>query len=364
MHFFILGNEKSDDLKILTVSRITALWRQEHFKAGLPYFLNIPFRELTNRISPRGSPTPSSYQYDILLSNHQEEKKYADFLIERVKHFLPDVRVSYSRSDEVRCGIMDKAALIIPLLSPKFSSSAGLKEELNTALCRHRSSDRVVLFPVLLEELPSFPAYFRLLCCLFGCSDDHWLKESLTEGSASDTSNPIADSSAVCLNNVAKVVAFMVSNPDSVKGSFKTILNTEELVQSVSSLENRRTLKGGFNPLIFKSSHAGHTVPQRVHNNPSGAESRCRQETCQEKCNEEKDKQVMRPALNNIQETSFKEQSENQTGDNKNIAQDSQIAVNRPMDEMTPEVRQGRVPLEVEDQTTEQESQAPKTFEE
>ena len=149
--------------------------------------------------------------------------------------------------------------MVIPLLSSAFIHSPELMDELNTALCRHRFSRKLVLFPVLLEELPREPAYLRLLFCLFSCSDSFWTRQKLPSG----LKTKITASSAVCLRAAATVITYVICSAESVSGYFKTLFSVDELMTSRMQLGMKEEAKLNFNPLLFTETNTGHMVPRK-----------------------------------------------------------------------------------------------------
>ena len=62
---------------------------------------------------------------------------------------------------------IDNSSLIIPLLSPAYLASSHHVEEFHTALCRHRFSEDLLLFPLIVEPLAMRPVYPHLVFTMF-----------------------------------------------------------------------------------------------------------------------------------------------------------------------------------------------------
>lgn len=199
---------------------------------------------------------------------HNGEEPLGRFLFERLQHYLPNATVSLPEESKARLALLDEATIIAPLLSHSFTDSAELSDELNTALCRQRVTDRLVLFPVSLGPLPSSPAYFRLLWSLLSCSDNVWTNYKLISNSKADTQ---FSSSQRCLDFAARVIAYVLTNSECFKGSYKTLLSTEELLDSTLRFRAKLPLDQlRYNPLYFELSRAGHT----------SNESKLKRDTC------------------------------------------------------------------------------------
>ena len=87
------------------------------------------------------------------------------------------VKTSTSESASTRLTYLDKARLVIPLLSGSLLQSMELVHELNIAWCRQRDCSSLCFLAVALEHLPKNPTYVSLFPCFFNCEDDAWTSD-------------------------------------------------------------------------------------------------------------------------------------------------------------------------------------------
>ena len=258
-----LVNHSSADLDnlgkphITSVEDVTSAWRTEHYMSGLKFLANVELADVLNFQPEKKSDSSKSNKVDIALLYHYGEEPLGRFLLQRLQSYLPDATVSLPEDSKARLALLDEATIIVPLLSHSFTDSAELSDELNTALCRQRVTDRLVLFPVSLGPLPSSPAYFRLLWSLISCSDNFWTNYKLISNSKADTQ---FSSSQRCLDFTARVIAYVLTYPKCFQGSFKTLLSTEELLDSTLRFRAKLPVHQlSYNPLYFDLSRAGHS---------------------------------------------------------------------------------------------------------
>ena len=90
------------------------------------------------------------------------------------------VKTSASENASTRLTYLDKARLVIPLLSSSFIQSSELVHELNIAWCRQRDCSSLCFLAIVLEQLPKNPTYVSLFPCFFNCADDFWTKDRET----------------------------------------------------------------------------------------------------------------------------------------------------------------------------------------
>ena len=243
---------------ITSVEDVTSAWRTEHYMSGLKFLTNVELADVLNfRPEKKKSDSAKSNKVDVALLYHHGEEPLGQFLLERLQRYLPNATVSLPEDSKARLALLDEATIIVPLLSHSFTDSAELSDELNTALCRQRVTDKLVLFPVSLGPLPSSPAYFRLLWSLLSCSDNFWTSYKLISNSKADT---LFSSSQRCLDFAARVIAYVLTNPKCFQGSYKTLLSTEELLDSTLRFRAKLPVDQlSYNPLYFDLSRAGHS---------------------------------------------------------------------------------------------------------
>lgn len=90
------------------------------------------------------------------------------------------VKISFTENASTRLTYLDKARLVIPLLSCSFMRSSELVHELNIGWCRQRECSRLCFLAIILEQLPKSPAYINLFPCFFNCTDSCWTKDRET----------------------------------------------------------------------------------------------------------------------------------------------------------------------------------------
>jgi hypothetical protein len=87
------------------------------------------------------------------------------------------VKISTNENASTRLAYLDKARLVISLLSVSFIQSSELLHELNIAWCRQRDCSNLCFLAIVLEQLPKNPTYVSLFPCFFNCEDNVWTKD-------------------------------------------------------------------------------------------------------------------------------------------------------------------------------------------
>ena len=90
------------------------------------------------------------------------------------------VKISTNENASTCLTYLDKARLVIPLLSASFVQSSELVHELNIAWCRQRDCSNLCFLAIVLEQLPKSPTYVSLFPCFFNCKDKVWTKDRET----------------------------------------------------------------------------------------------------------------------------------------------------------------------------------------
>ena len=90
------------------------------------------------------------------------------------------VKISTNENASTCLAYLDKARLVIPLLSASFVQSSELVHELNIAWCRQRDCSSLCFFAIVLEQLPKDPTYVSLFPCFFNCEDKVWTEDRET----------------------------------------------------------------------------------------------------------------------------------------------------------------------------------------
>ena len=244
--------------EILAVGDILSSWRTEHIISGLQFLPDLKIEDIVD-LTPneKWSSDGNSNEADIMLSFHKHDRMMANFLVDRLHYYLPQARISFPEEAKVRHSLLDNARLFVPLLSCSFTATAELTEELNTALCRQRFGNKLVLFPVALEPLPSTPSYFHLIWSLISCEDKVW--ENYHTLAKITTDELVIPTAQRCLDYAARMISLILLSPGLFHGSFKTLLSIRELQDT--TLRFRAKLPAnliGYNPLYFEETKSGH----------------------------------------------------------------------------------------------------------
>ena len=234
-------------------------WRTGHIISGLSFFSELKIEDVVD-LSPNEMWTSggNTNGTDIMICFHENDKLMAKFLVDRIRYYLPNARISLPEESKVRHSLLDNALLVVPLLSCSFVASAELTEELNTALCRQRFNNRLVLFPIHLEPLPITPSYFHLIWSLISCEDRVWLNfQTITKNAADDLLIPAVQK---CLDFTARLISLIMLHPNLFQGSFKTLLSIQELRDTTLRFRAKLPVDSiGYNPLYFEEAKAGHS---------------------------------------------------------------------------------------------------------
>lgn len=188
----------------------------------------------------------SDQHFQIVLSFHETDARYARVLRLKLETFMPNVNVSFPSTDNsTRLRSIDDTDLFIPLLSNSYIQSSELMDEFQTALHRHRYQSSIVLFPIIVGKLPKYPAYPQICICLFSILDSFWESE---------------DS---CLEFSASVVCSLLCRKYSkYSASFKTFLSMLELKEwMIQEKHVKEKINYDVAPLIFRANAgSAHTV--------------------------------------------------------------------------------------------------------
>ncbi len=242
----------SPDLDKLEKQRNSSLvdviskWRTLNFLNNFASIPNINIRDLESINSSMDFEfSKKSSNIDVVLCYDKSNESAGKFLQQRLKFYLPNLQISLPQDSKVRHAIFDEADLVVPLLLSEFTKSAELSEELNIALCRQRFANKLVLFPVFLEDLLASPTYVRLLVCFFSRKDEIWENPKSYHESNWSTNER-------CLDMAARFIALICLKPELAEGSFKTLLSIEELLQTSLRLKLDRSMdSSGCNPIFF-----------------------------------------------------------------------------------------------------------------
>ena len=130
---------------------------------------------LQSRPESANSKSVEAEQVHIVFSCAPEDQKYATFLKAIFKDAAPSLVVKApSVDDKDRLPLMDNAKCVVAFLSPSYLDSPEQVEEFNIALCRQRISPATVLFPIVIQNLPSKPTYFHLVPSPLNITDAMW----------------------------------------------------------------------------------------------------------------------------------------------------------------------------------------------
>ena len=260
LFFFVTAEFSNLQVKEMSaVGDILSSWRTEHTLSGFEFLPDLKLKDIFD-LTPddKWSSGGNSNGADIMLSFHERDRMMAQYLVDRLHYYLPQARISLPEETKVRHSLLDDAAIVVPLLSCSFTATAELTEELNTALCRQRFSNKLVLFPIALEPLPITPSYFHLIWSLISCEDKVWKNyNTITKNS---TDKLVTTAEQKCLDYAARMVSLILLNPGLFNGSFKTLLSIQELRDTTLRFRAKMPVNSiGYNPLYFEESRAGHS---------------------------------------------------------------------------------------------------------
>ncbi|KAJ8037711.1 hypothetical protein HOLleu_18602 [Holothuria leucospilota] len=160
--------------------------RRKHFVEKFPDWPNTsPVLDfpptLTDTFSHGQSPSLCDDTCDIVLSYHEDDEEYAEFMMSLLQHFASELNIqAKGKNEQERLTRIEEGKKIVPLLSPSYIESPEQVEELHIAIWRSRLSLNLI-FPIHLHTLPSRPAYFHLLPCAVSLNDSLWTELALKE---------------------------------------------------------------------------------------------------------------------------------------------------------------------------------------
>ena len=225
-------------LSTVDIKERTSIWRKGFYEEGFPIIHGQRFDDE----NCTGFQHAADNKFDIVLSFHKNDAKFAQVLITELKLKLKDVSISLPRDGSLRLHLIDETSLFVPLLSNSYIESPEMMGEFQTALCRHRFENQIILFPVIVGSLSMRPVYPQLCVCLFSIYDSIW------------------ESPESCFSCAAKVICNVLSKRPYVETSFKTFFSMLEL-QEWSNFRIRNQDILYVSPLLFAGgSNSSHTV--------------------------------------------------------------------------------------------------------
>lgn len=131
---------------------------------------NIP---KSSTFTPKGEDGIDVY----VICSHEDEESFLVFqeFLSFKKSFV--VKSSMIEDATSRLMYLEKARIIVPLLSSSFFQSSELIHELNIAWCRQRVCSKLCFVAITLGKLPQSMTYFHLFPCFFNAQDDCWTKD-------------------------------------------------------------------------------------------------------------------------------------------------------------------------------------------
>eukprot|EP00795_Rhopilema_esculentum_P000775 gene776-10504_t len=255
----------------LLLSKLTEDWRTKFVLNGYPYLPKLA-SGAKNEICL--SPDHDNTTPYIVLCHHHSDKSAADFLAKRLTVYLKKPIIQRPKQSEACNALIDKADLVIVMLSAAFVSNPKLIEEANIALCRQRWSDRLILLPVLLEPLPDFPAYSKLFLCFFSLTDYIWQNNKLSLKDRLSWMCTLNSAKAVFLDKVAFFASSIASNHSVAEGQFKTLISVQELGKSIKQMsESSSCDEWSCNPLVFQDAQLPSTTAHSAEKLPTASHS-------------------------------------------------------------------------------------------
>lgn len=236
---------------VLSIKHISSIWRQEFAKQKFPITKGV---DILDEKSLQSLQYISKTKFDVVLSYHRDDSVAANNLIVNLCKHIPSIKISSpspANEKSVRLHVIDEGKMVVPLLSEKYVKSPELMEEFNTALCRHRYADELVMFPIVVGQLPISPVYPQIALCLFSVLDKYWLTQ--LDG------DPIVS----CLSFSAIVIANLLVNSARVKSSFKTLVSMRELEDwSFFKARNGEETTSDLTPILFSATNSGHAIAE------------------------------------------------------------------------------------------------------
>ena len=221
------------------------MWRQEYASQNFPI---APGNNFLKHLSVFETESMLDMECHVFLSYHLNDSLFAEKLKFELVKYLPKVQISLPVSGMLRLELIDKAKIIVPLLSHHYIGSSELMEEYNIALCRHRSSVNLVFCPIIVGKLPLRPAYPHISFALFSIDDEIWQKDN----------DPIV----YCLETAAILIGNILLASPQVDCSFKTLYSMTELEEWRKHFHRNETADSSpnFNPLVYRSLLKEHKI--------------------------------------------------------------------------------------------------------
>lgn len=238
----------------MSVPWLTARWREKVFETDFPMLPDIS-REILGTFRRHSKNTGQSGEkaIRIVLCHHKNQKRLADFFEHQLSLYIAKPVIERPKDSVEGKSAIDQADLVVLFFSTAFVETPELVEDANVALCRQRWTDRLVLLPLLLEALPSSPAYFNLFPCLFSITDDIWEGKKLSFLTRVSWFCTLNAKVAAFLDTTALFASFVATNSNKVQGSFKTLLSVQEIDKSFKEISGQDRVDGKFcNPMVFE----------------------------------------------------------------------------------------------------------------
>ena len=223
----------------LPIKESTKMWREAICLRKFPICSGTDFFTTT---SLRKVQYSNQDKYDVILSYHMGDKAFANILIQHLVMLIPNIKVSVPVDNKsLRLHEIDQSKLIVPLLSQAYVTSSELMEEFHTALCRHRFAEEIVLFPIIVNELPPTPAYPQIVFSLFSLTDHVWSREF------------VGEPASLCLSAAAAVICNILVREPKVSTAFRTLFSMSELQDSTDKMSKFENPFNSLLPLHFYS---------------------------------------------------------------------------------------------------------------
>ena len=237
----------------MSVSILTQQWREKFFAMDFPLLPDVSHALLDQFKSSNRRSHTAENPLHVVLCYHPNQKRFADFFARRVASYVNRPIIERPRDSAEGKALIDKADIVVLFLSWDFLTSPVLVEDANVALCRQRWTDKMVLFPICVDSIPSTPAYFSLLLSLFSVTDGIWENKKLPLKERISWFCTLDSRHAVFLDTAALFASYIVCNSSCFKGSFKTLLSLQELAKSAKEMSNEAGEQRNYcNPLVFE----------------------------------------------------------------------------------------------------------------
>ncbi|XP_074651161.1 uncharacterized protein LOC141905942 [Tubulanus polymorphus] len=145
---------------------------RENFTRKAGKFIKKPVeRETTADVE-----TTHENRCDIFISVNDSDKIYASCLRKILKFKSDELEIHFDTESEAsQLSKLERAKIIVAVVSPAYFTSKREQQEFHSALCRHRAEiGKQVLYVIQMSQLLDKPSYAHLIPCDIACYDSIW----------------------------------------------------------------------------------------------------------------------------------------------------------------------------------------------